>query len=184
MGRKPSRQVVLVGVLLVLLVVLAYRGLQPGAATNESGPVRPAPAEAARAQTGALPEVKTAELEKVRPQLVDELRNPFVLRPAPPPPPPPRVTAPVPGANGSASARPDEPPPPPPPPPIPLKFIGIVDAPHGKRFAVLTDGRAVFHGREGEIVEGRYRVVRIGTEVIEIEYADGRGRQTIRLTGS
>jgi hypothetical protein len=74
---------------------------------------------------------------------------------------------------------------PPPPPPIPYKYIGMVtaSAPTGK-VAVLSDGKGVYHGREGDIVEGQYRIVRIGEESIQIEYADGRGRQTIRLSGS
>ena len=78
------------------------------------------------------------------------------------------------------------PPPPPPLPPIPLKFIGIVEAPtHGEKIAVLSDGRnAPFYGTEGAIIEGRYRILKIGAESIELAYADGRGRQTIRLTGS
>ena len=50
--------------------------------------------------------------------------------------------------------------------------------------AVLSDGRFVYYGREGDIIDGRYRVVRIGDESIELEYADGRGKQTIRLSGS
>ena len=39
------------------------------------------------------------------------------------------------------------------------------------------------HGKEGDIIDGRYRILKIGTESIEIAYLDGRGRQTIRLTG-
>ena len=71
------------------------------------------------------------------------------------------------------------------PPPIPLRFIGTVDevARHLK-LAVLTDGRNVFYGREGDIIEGRYRIVRIGVESIEMMHVDGRGQQTIRLSGS
>jgi hypothetical protein len=71
------------------------------------------------------------------------------------------------------------------PPPIPLRFIGTVDelARHLK-LAVLSDGRNVFYGREGDIIEGRYRILRIGVESIEMNYVDGRGQQTIRLTGS
>jgi hypothetical protein len=71
------------------------------------------------------------------------------------------------------------------PPPIPLRFIGTVDelARHLK-LAVLSDGRNVFYGREGDIIEGRYRILRIGVESIEMTYVDGRGQQTIRLTGS
>ena len=38
-------------------------------------------------------------------------------------------------------------------------------------------------GREGEIIDGRYRLVRIGVESVVMEYVDGRGRTTIRLSG-
>ncbi len=67
-------------------------------------------------------------------------------------------------------------------PPITLKFIGVVEATEkSQTYAVLRDDRGVYHGREGDIVEGRYRILRIGTESIELAYVDGRGRQTIRL---
>ena len=73
----------------------------------------------------------------------------------------------------------------PPPPPIPLKFIGVVEKGEGMKWAVLSvgDGRGPFHGKEGDIIDGRYRILKIGTESIEMAYLDGRGRQTIRLTG-
>jgi hypothetical protein len=52
------------------------------------------------------------------------------------------------------------------------------------RVAVLSDGRGnVFNGREGDIIEGRYRLLKIGAESVELAYADGRGRQVIRLSG-
>ena len=70
------------------------------------------------------------------------------------------------------------------PPPIPLKFIGIVEAEAVGRVAALSDGRNVFHGRPGDIIEGRYRIVRIGTESIVLEYVDTGVQQTIRLSGS
>jgi len=74
---------------------------------------------------------------------------------------------------------------PPPPPPIPLRYIGYVDQPgQVPRVGVLSDGRGnVFNGREGDIIEGRYRVLRIGTDSADLIYVDGRGRQTIRLSG-
>jgi hypothetical protein len=74
---------------------------------------------------------------------------------------------------------------PPPPPPIPLKFIGIVNQ-GNKRVAVLTttDGRSgPQSGVEGDIILGQYQILKIGNESIEMAYFDGRGRQTIRLTG-
>jgi hypothetical protein len=75
---------------------------------------------------------------------------------------------------------------PPPLPPIPLKFIGIVEAPtQSKRIAALVDSTGhSFQGREGEVVAGQYRILKIGVESVEMAYLDGRGRQTIRLTGS
>ena len=75
---------------------------------------------------------------------------------------------------------------PPPPPPITLKFIGFVETDEqGKRVAFLSDGRgAPVFGHEGDTVLGQYRILRIGAESIEMSYLDGRGRQTIRLSGS
>jgi hypothetical protein len=67
-----------------------------------------------------------------------------------------------------------------------MKFIGTIGNagdPKFGRLAVLSDGRGVYHGREGDVIEGRYRIVRIGVESIELAYLDGRGRQTIAKTG-
>ena len=71
------------------------------------------------------------------------------------------------------------------PPPIPLKFIGMVEKADGSKLAVLAagEGRSPMHGKEGDIIDGRYRILKIGTESIEMAYLDGRGRQSIRLTG-
>lgn len=90
------------------------------------------------------------------------------------------------GVGGpSASVGPSLPVGPPPPPPIALKFIGVVEqAPSRLKLAVLSDGRNVFYGKEGEVIEGRYRIERIGVESIEMAYVDGKGRQTLRLSGS
>ena len=103
--------------------------------------------------------------------------------PPPPPPAPPRPVQPI------APPVPTGPPPPPPLAPITLKFIGVVEAmshgEKGEKIAILSDGRnAPFYGKEGAIIEGRYRILKIGVESVELAYTDGRGRQTIRLTGS
>jgi hypothetical protein len=103
----------------------------------------------------------------------------FKVKPPPPPPPAPPPRIPTPEEQAAAAA-------PPPPPPITLKFIGFVDSDSpGKRIAFLSDGRgAPMSAHEGDAVLGQYRVLRIGAESIEMSYLDGRGRQTIRLTGS
>jgi hypothetical protein len=123
--------------------------------------------------------VQLAALDAERPHPPAAGRNPFRFQPVAPPRAPqtggpsPR-TAPEPLAQPAPAG----------PPPIPLKFIGIVEGREiAGKLAVLSDGRFVFHGREGDIIEGRYRIVRIGVESIVLEHVDGRGRQTIRLTG-
>jgi len=98
--------------------------------------------------------------------------------------PPPSKTAETAAPISAAPAGPPVPTGPPPPPPIPYKFVGLVEG-QAKRIAVLSDGRnAPVYGREGDIIEGRFRILKIGVESIEMEYIDGRGRQTIRLSGS
>ena len=81
--------------------------------------------------------------------------------------------------------QPMEPAGPPPPPPIPYKLIGVVSSKVNKgRIALLSDGRGVYYGTEGSIIEGRYRILRIGADSIDMVYLDGRGRQTIPLSGA
>jgi hypothetical protein len=47
----------------------------------------------------------------------------------------------------------------------------------------MSDCRTTYHGREGQIIDGRYRLVSIGVESIVLEYVDGRGRTTVRQDG-
>ena len=90
----------------------------------------------------------------------------------------------APPAENADPARPAPPPGPPPVPPIPLKLIGVLERANGVKWAVLTDGKnAPMYGKDGDIVDGRYQIVKIGTESVEMTYADGRGRTVIRLTG-
>jgi hypothetical protein len=110
----------------------------------------------------------------------DTRRNPFAFQ-ARGPAPRPVVDAPASSPGPSPVLLPPQGPPP--VSPIALKFIGIVESKGGVKLAVLTDGRVVSHGQVGDIIEGRYRILSIGVESIEMAHADGRGRQTIRLTG-
>lgn len=109
----------------------------------------------------------------------------FEVRQAEPPQPAP-VSAPLP-SDLPAALPPPTPGPvgPPPPPPIPVKFIGAVDGSGTDGQVVyFSDGRGrVFFGREGDIIEGQYRVLTVSPDSAELAYLDGRGRQTIRLSG-
>jgi hypothetical protein len=91
---------------------------------------------------------------------------------------PPVATAPPPVATRVEPAGP------PPPPPIPFKFIAVVSRREGVRIAMLSDGHGVYYGSEGSVIEGQYRIVRIGLDSIEMTYLDGRGRRVIPLSGS
>jgi hypothetical protein len=68
-------------------------------------------------------------------------------------------------------------------PPIPLKFMGTVERGNLK-LAALTDCKGfTYSGREGEPIDGRYLLVRIGQESVVMEYLNGTGRTTIRKSG-
>jgi hypothetical protein len=95
--------------------------------------------------------------------------------------PPPKVDTPV---TGPKCPGPDPRCPPLPPPPIPLKFYGFASKPGEpkKIFLSSTTGDDVFIASEGEIVNRRYRVLRIGVNSVEIEDVLSNNRQTIPLT--
>lgn len=194
-ANEKKRAGVLAGLLVVLAAVLAWQ-LWP-ASPGGSGTARPG--AAASTPPAGKSNVSVSEAERLdvrlerlsgaRQEPQESGRDPFRFRPAAPPPPPPAPPSPVGpgGGRGSDAGGGDgmqAPPPPPPPPPITLKFIGVVTKEPKAKIAVLSDGKFVFHGREGDIIEGRFRVVRIGEESVQMEYLDGRGRQTIRLSGS
>jgi hypothetical protein len=193
-GAAASRQLaVLGGLVAVLAALVIYVVLPaivggggtppaPGAALRNPPPGPASAATRGAATTGVIA-VRLDRLTAARVEPLEGGRNPFRMGAAPPPP---GQTAAGPAGPPTPvmPALPVGPPPPPPVPPIPLKFIGIVTgARRAGKIAMLSDGRNVFSGQEGGVVDGRYRIVRIGEESIQIEHLDGRGRQTIRLTG-
>jgi len=184
------RQQILLGVLAIVLVSVVYRMW-----TGTSSPTAPAsnrPGAAASGVAGpgtspAAPDVHLRALADEKPKPGAGDRNLFRFQPKAPPPPPVRIAKPEP----VAPPVPTGPPPPPPLPPIPLKFIGVVVRGGGDsgtpavKVAVLSDPVGhVMYGVEGGTIDGRFRIVRIGEQSIELSYLDGRGRQTIRLSGS
>jgi hypothetical protein len=189
MRTDRRRQLLLVAVVLVLAGVIyqVWPSINPAPSTSaapssnisRSAPTRTAQATAPLAE--ATPDVHLAALDSERTKPEAGERNLFRFKtkaaPPPPPPPPPRQTAPI------APPAPVVQTGPPPPPPIPLKFIGLVEvSARAQKIAILSDGLNVpFYGREGDIIEGRYRILKIGVESVELAYVDGRGRQTIRL---
>jgi hypothetical protein len=185
------RQKVLLGLLVIVLLGVAIYSLWP--ATSTSPPAssnRQAVAtrgtgraeQAAPAQgTPGAPDVHLDALDAEKPKPNGTDRNLFRYKPkAPPPAPPPPPKAAEPAVTAPVVTGP---PPPPPLPPIPLKFIGIM-GPENSKIAVLSDSKGPpIPAKEGELVLGQYRVLKIGVESVEVAYADGRGRVTLRLSG-
>jgi hypothetical protein len=173
----------------LIVAVIALMVAQSGSDTPQPAARRraaPAARPAAAAPTIEAPaDVNLEALAAPREAPGDARRDPFQCgaKPAPPPAPPPKRIPGVADDQVGAPPVPVGPPPAPPPPPITLKFIGLVQKADGTKIAVLSDGKRPISGREGEEIEGRYKILKIGTESIEIAYIDGRGRQTIRLTG-
>ena len=68
------------------------------------------------------------------------------------------------------------------PPPIPLKFFGFASKPGETKRIFLSEGEDVFIAGEGDIVNRRYKVVRIGPSSVEIEDVLNNNHQSIPLT--
>lgn len=183
-------------ILIVLLVVLGltlvfgYRMNQP--------PSMAAVQQGSDTKTSASPPAQSdarirIDLVEKPPEASEEVGRNNVFqyrqRPAPPPPgpgslpgaagppPPPSMMTPVP-------TRPQGPPPAPPPPPIPLRYGGfaVVNAPPGTLVAFLFDDQQRHYKvNAGEVLMGRYRIVRITGSAVEVEDLEYNRRQTLPL---
>ena len=189
MEPKRRREVALAVLVVVLIAIVMWRV----GSTTSTAPAVPRAASSPAGQGNQATEppdplkvdLESLESERPEPQLSE--RNPFRFTPRTPPSqpttaPPPMTQMQQPAAGGLTPGEPVDAA----LPPIGLKFIGLVKSdgePKIGPVAVLSDARGVYYGREGEIVEGRYRILRIGVESIDLSYVDGRGRQTIRFTG-
>jgi hypothetical protein len=174
-------------ILIPLLIALVGGGAyvtKPWAGNDPAPARRAAPAAAGQAaQASEVADIRLDLLTASSAEAGEVSRNPFRFQQRVAPP-----------SAATAAARrtvrpevvvPQGPTGPPPPPPITLRFIGLIEAPpRTGRVALLSDGRGgLMYGREGDTVDGRYRMLRVGTDSIEMAYVDGRGRQTIRLSG-
>lgn len=180
MTGKTRKQLAFLAVLVAALVAVMFVAPRGDGPAGSRVPTGPAGRTAAQAAPPPVVDVRLEILKVEREAPADPERNLFVFRPKAPPPPPPQPPGPP-----KVEAPPPVPTGPPPPPPIPLKFIGVLESPGGAgKVAILSDGRGgTYHGREGDTILGQYKVLKIGTESAELSYVDGRGRQTLRLSG-
>ncbi|MFI5102955.1 MAG: hypothetical protein ACHP9V_06260 [Terriglobales bacterium] len=68
------------------------------------------------------------------------------------------------------------------PPPITLKFFGFANRPGETKKVFLSQNEDVFIAAEGDIVDRRYRVLRISPTAVDVEDVLNNNRQSLPLT--
>ena len=86
------------------------------------------------------------------------------------------------GRSSAAQAHVDTgPPPPPPPPPINLGFYGYAAEKTGQKQVFLLHGDDIFIASEGDVVDRRYKVVKINAASVQVEDIPYHNTQTLPL---
>lgn len=168
---KQRGKVVVLLALLVVLVGLQFARREPGAHPAVTGTSAKGARAGARPSLSAIPdsllEVKDRKQEARRRAAAQ--RNIFQYG---------RRAAVAPAPETAVAAPPTQPP----PPPAPLRFYGFAEPSQGgKRQVFLTDGEEVYVAAEGDVVLRRYRVLRVGSQSIELEELSGKQRWVVPL---
>lgn len=189
LGTENKKQVIALGVLVVVALVLLSRMFSPSA-PDTSQAMAPAPGSSAIPLTRRTASGKIVKITEPRLDPTLELdvlqrseqakyegsgRNIFVNGP---------VSIPQPKRNGATDHAQTAfvHPPPPPPPPITLKFFGFANRPGEPKKVFLVQDQDVFIAGEGDIVNRRYRVLRISAASVDVEDVLTNNRQSIPLT--
>jgi len=187
-GAEDKKKVIAMAVLLVVAIPLAIHSFNFSNPETPATTNLPASTTAANSSPAQKKGPKIREGNSLDPTLNIPLlvagqkieytggsRNIFKVAEAPAPP--------IPKAN--ESVRINQPPPvfqPPPPPPIPLVFYGFSNRPGEPRKAFLKEGDNIFVAVEGEVVERRYKIVKITNNFILVQDILNNNQQTINLT--
>jgi hypothetical protein len=200
LGIENRREMIVAAVLVaILLLVVAYEFMPSSSTIASTAPATEAgsvvPAAKVQRSPGRHSSAASAKKERA-PQSLDPTlhlaqlasteqikyegsgRNIFVSQPDP------VIPTPVaPGTTGQNDPKLFQIPPVTAAPPIPLKFFGFASKPGEPRKIFLSKGDDVFIAGEGEIVDRRYKVVRISPTSVEIQDVVGSGPpQSIPLT--
>ena len=191
-NKKKTMWAIVLGVLALLLVAYQFLPMltetsSPGSSAEAAPPVVPR----VTARSGGKPG-KKQRVESLDPTLKLDLlatseqtqyegngRNIFVSQADP-------VEIPKPVAQVATDQGAEDTyklPPVPPPPPIPLKFFGFASKPGEPKEIFLSEGEDVWVAGEGEIVNRRYKVIRISPTSVEMQDVVNSGPpQNIPLT--
>jgi hypothetical protein len=197
LGTENRKQTIVAAVLgVVLLLIVAYYVVPSSSTSASTTTATTAGSEGSPAKAGAHHASSTPGKKERPPQSLDPTlhlqqlasteqikyegsgRNIFVAQPD--------QVIPTPLAPG-VMKKDDEPiyhpPSPVAPTPIPLKFFGFASQPGEAKKVFLAKGEDVFIAGEGEIVDRRYKVVRITPTSVDIQDVVGSGpAQSIPLT--
>lgn len=193
LGAEDKKKVVIMAALLVIAIPLVIYNFGSFGSVSGSSPApatapapQPSPAVSAKAQKkSGIPQVREKTLD---PTLRTDIlaasqkieykggtRNIFHVQEAPPPKLP----------DVSQSVRVQQQPqytPPPQAPQIPLKYYGFSDRPGEAKKAFLQDGDNIFVAVEGQVVERRYKIVKITNTFVLVEDVLNNSQQNINLT--
>ena len=185
LGTESKKKTILAGVLVVAAVGLLIYQFSGGSSENASAPASGTGRGAASAPNAHKP-AHLLMAHSLDPTLRFDLlkssedvtykgngRNIFSSQA---PPPPQEIPKPV------ESALMQAPPPPPPPPPSGLKFYGFGGPKNGAKKVFLIKGEDIFLAKEGDIVDRRYKIVRVGTSSVEVEDVLTNHTETLPLT--
>jgi len=196
-GTENKTKTIVASVLLVLALVMLYRWISgAGQEGFPSAPATRTPVAAntttpmphpAQSSVGAKPVAKSQLLaQTLDPTLRFDLLKTSedvtykgagrdIFRSQAEPPKVAKIPEPVQSAMPAA---------PPPPPPINLKFYGFAGRKDGYKRIFLSQGEDIFVAKEGDIVDRRYRIVKINANSVDVEDVLTNNRQTLPLTTS
>jgi hypothetical protein len=156
------------GVVLVILVLYQMRGNVPAVSSASAG-------EEYKPLALENPALHLERIEQLR-KLEYQSSGRDIFSPELPPPPAPKLPV--------AARAPQGPLPPPPEPPLtlPFKFYGFsADPATGQRRAFFTNGEDVFIAGEGDLVQGKFRVLHIGSTTAELEETATSRKATLTM---
>ena len=187
LGTDNKRQTIIAGVLAVVAIFLLIRAFSGGGDENNAPtPTATAPASTPAKNAKRKP-ARTLVAHSLDPTLRFDLlkssedvtykgngRNIFSSQAAPPPEA-------IPSPVQTVRTADNTPPPPPPPPPSGLKFYGYAGPKSGTKKVFLIKGEDIFLAKEGDVVDRRYKIVRVGTSSVEVQDVLTNHTETIPL---